>query len=444
VTSITATRTAAATSVVLGPLAGPAPDLDTATVVAGVVAGDASTQTLITFTNTSVRLKVCKYVDQGLTNLGPYSFSFPTVTGNAGPAGPIAPISITAGVGAANAVCQVVGTFRAGTTVTIVEGIVAGTKVGSIAVNPGTDAYDGGPTIVPGSLSLPNRTVTVELGKGETVVTYQNIPALPGQLKLCKVAGISPPGSPPVLPGTVFTFAVTLPSGAISNVLVPAGSCVVVGNFPFNTTLGITEAAITNVTVQSITALPSFVVVGGVNTNQPVLTNINLAGRSTNVTIGENNITEVTFVNIDPVDPPVVTGGGSTGGGTTGGSSGGGATSGGGSSSGGSSSSSSSAPAPAAVIPTTSSAPAPLSVGLGFGTTSSTVSTSSATKTATLNAAKLSSLEKQLTTLKAKLKKVLALRAHTTKPAVKHSLTKQIAKLNASKAQLTREIKLLK
>ncbi len=60
-------------------------------------------------------------------------------------------------------------------------------------------------------------------------------------------------------------------------------------------------------TVQSITAVPSFVIVGGANTNQPVLSNTVLATRSTSVTIGEGNITEVTYVNIDPpfitVDP---------------------------------------------------------------------------------------------------------------------------------------------
>ena len=202
--------------------------------MAAVAAGDASKQTIITYTNNSVRLKLCKYVDQGLTNLGPYPFTFPTVTGNAGPAGPIAAESITAGVGAANAVCKVIGTFRAGTTVTIVEGIVAGTKVGSITANPAINAYNGGPTIVPGSLSLPNRTVTVVLGKGETVVTYQDVPALPGLLKICKAAGVS---APPVPPGTVFTFTVTRQSGASaagSPFSVPTGSCVIVGTFPFN------------------------------------------------------------------------------------------------------------------------------------------------------------------------------------------------------------------
>ena len=189
VTSITATQGALpGTNAILGPLAGPAGNLDTATVVAAVQAGDASVQTIVTMTNNSVRLKLCKYVDQGLTNTGPYTFRFGTVTGNAGPIGPISPVSITAGTAAAP-ICTVVGTYRAGTTVPITEDIIAGTKVGSITVNPATDAYDGSPTVVPGTLSTANRTVTVQLGAGETVVTYQDVPASPGTLKICKVAG---------------------------------------------------------------------------------------------------------------------------------------------------------------------------------------------------------------------------------------------------------------
>jgi hypothetical protein len=75
VTSITATQTGANTNAVMGPNAGPSADLPTGTVVAAVTAGDASRQTVVTYTNNSVRLKLCKYVDQGLTNLGPYSFA---------------------------------------------------------------------------------------------------------------------------------------------------------------------------------------------------------------------------------------------------------------------------------------------------------------------------------------------------------------------------------
>jgi hypothetical protein len=61
-----------------------------------------------------------------------------------------------------------------------------------------------------------------------------------------------------------------------------------------------------------------------------------------------------------------------------------------------------------------------------------------------LNAAKLSKLNKQMSTLNAKLKKLVAKHAAATKPAVKHSLAKQIATLKVSKAKLAKEIRLLK
>ena len=179
VTAITATQTASNTNAVLGPNAGPAPDLPTGTVVAAVArSSDASVQTLVRYTDDSVRLKLCKYVT-GLTNLGPYTFALSS-TGNAGPTAVPASVSLGAGTSFAGAVCTVIGTFRAGTVVTITEGVTPGTKVGSIVTNPTTNT-GGGSTVVPGSLSLPNRTVAVVLGAGETVVTYQDIPALPGR-----------------------------------------------------------------------------------------------------------------------------------------------------------------------------------------------------------------------------------------------------------------------
>ena len=64
VSQITALNSAGV-DVTLGPDAGPAADLPTATVVAGVAAGDASKQTIVTMTNNSARLKLCKYLDAG-------------------------------------------------------------------------------------------------------------------------------------------------------------------------------------------------------------------------------------------------------------------------------------------------------------------------------------------------------------------------------------------
>jgi hypothetical protein len=65
-------------------------------------------------------------------------------------------------------------------------------------------------------------------------------------------------------------------------VTVPPGACTIVGTFPYDTSLAITEAAVPNITVTSITAVPQFVQVlegtppAAVNTGQPTLTNVNL------------------------------------------------------------------------------------------------------------------------------------------------------------------------
>ena len=64
VTAITATKTASNVDAVVGPNpTAPKYDLPTATVVVSVDPGDASMQTIVTFTNNSVRLKLCKAWD---------------------------------------------------------------------------------------------------------------------------------------------------------------------------------------------------------------------------------------------------------------------------------------------------------------------------------------------------------------------------------------------
>ena len=85
-------------------------------------------------------------------------------------------------------------------------------------------------------------------------------------MKICKAVTTTPPLIPT---GTLFTFVVTPVStgvGVIQTVTVPSGSCTVVGNFAFDSTWSIAEAPAPNVTVTSITAVPTNVVVleGGV------------------------------------------------------------------------------------------------------------------------------------------------------------------------------------
>ena len=260
VTAITATSPGNSNAIV-GPLAGPSADLPNATVVASVNPGDATQQTIIKMTNDSVRLKLCKY-QQGLTAGQSYTFTFPTVTGNPGPVGPIAPVTLASGNSLANAVCQVIGTYRAGTTVQIVEGITAGQKVGAITVTPTQIGGNpsAGTTIVPGSLSLPNRTVTVVLGSGETVVTYLDDPAQTGDFKLCKQAGVN--GDPTIPAGTMFPFTLTPTTGGSPiSVSVPTGGCADLGQQAFDSTWTVVEGTVAgiNTTVQSVTASPTSV-----------------------------------------------------------------------------------------------------------------------------------------------------------------------------------------
>jgi hypothetical protein len=210
------------------------PDLANATVTVNVVPGDVSTEEIVTFTDSPSVLKICKVA--GDSSLLGQSFPF-TANGTA--------VSVPAG-SPPGGTCEIVpGIFTAGTTVDIAEGVVPGTEVSSITVDPPDRE-------VPGSLDISARTVSVVLGSGETVVTYTDIPAPPGMLKICKNAGTG------VMAGSIWTFTVSNVSGTID---VPAGSCAIVpgpanGGFPFNSTQTITEQPVSGFAVTSIAANP--------------------------------------------------------------------------------------------------------------------------------------------------------------------------------------------
>jgi hypothetical protein len=162
------------------------------------------------------------------------------------------------------------GIFSAGTRVDIAEGIVPGTRVSSIAVTPAAREISG--TNDPGA-----RTDSVILGSGETIVTYTNVPANPGTLKICKVAG------PGVVPGSMWTFTV---AGVPGTVTVPAGLCALVpGTFPFNSTQTVTEKPLGGFGVTAIAASPA---------NR--LASANLGTGTGSVTIGDG-VTEILFTN---------------------------------------------------------------------------------------------------------------------------------------------------
>lgn len=263
----------------------PGPDLADATVTIGVVPGDVSTESIVTFTDSPSVLKICKVA--GDASLLGESFPF-TANGTA--------LSVPAGA-PPGGTCEIVpGIFTAGTTVSIAEGVVPGTEVSSITVDPSDRE-------VTGSLDTSARTVSVVLGSGETVVTYTNVPAPPGTLKICKNAGTG------VAIGSLWSFSVSGVSGAVT---VPAGSCAIVpgpagGGFPFNSTQTITETPVSGFAVTAIAADPA-----------DRLVSSDLATGTATVTIG-SGVTEAIYTDAatTATTPPAGTGSPTTGSPTT-------------------------------------------------------------------------------------------------------------------------------
>jgi hypothetical protein len=270
---------------------------------------DASNQTDVTYTNNVVSLKICKtFVGTLPTGVTSFPFSF-AVSGAAGPAGPTSAVSIAPGT------CQIVGAYRPGTQVVVTEGIVPGTKVSAIA-------NTGALSTVANTTSTVNGTTTVLIGTSsssttdaapgnEAVVTFTDIPALPGQLKICKTAATTPS---PVTFSTA-TFTVTGVTGTIS-VPVTAGAtnCVIVTGFRYGSSTTVTETGLsaTNV-VSAISVVPTFLTQENpsgsgtfVATTTPVVVGTpSLSGGTVTVLTGEDNTTEVTFTDTDPPVAPV-------------------------------------------------------------------------------------------------------------------------------------------
>ena len=260
-------------------------DLTNASADLDVAAGDVSAESIITFTNSTSTLKICKAI---------------TTNGDLPPIAPLTPFPFTANGTAVTVpagTCEVVPVFyRAGTTVNIAEGVVPGTQVASILAEPSGRE-------VPGSNNPAARTESVVLGPGETVVTYTNQPAPPGTLKICKNAG------PGVAAGSMWSFTL---AGLTGTIAVPAGSCNIVGPLPFNSTQTITEAA-----------TPGFVVTSIVTNPADRLVSANPAGRTVSLIIG-SGVTEAIYTNAaaPAVPGPPSTGPGNTTSGSTGSSGG--------------------------------------------------------------------------------------------------------------------------
>lgn len=267
------------------------PDLADGTADLTVAAGDTTNQTIVTYTDALSTVKLCKQWTGSPTPTTAYPFSL----SSSGPAGPTA---VTGSVSLAPGDCQVVGFVRAGTQVNVTEGIVPGTKVEAIDVNPRANSQGMSP-IVPGSLSLPNRTVSVIAGAGETDITFTDELAAPGQLKICLMPADSAltTGTVPFLVNGTEMLDVNLSNTSIQCTVDPT-------TYAFNSSVSISGGALpgTDGYTGTATVVPTSVEVleGGVPTvtNQASL----VAGTASTATvlISEGIVTEVTF----SVDPP--------------------------------------------------------------------------------------------------------------------------------------------
>jgi hypothetical protein len=160
----------------------------------------------------------------------------------------------------------------------------------------------------------------VVLGSGQTVVTYTNVPAAPGELKVC--ANQDPTKSTQTVGSFTYTVADASATPSTETVIVPVGSCVFAGGdasptqFPFNSTASITETAVPNNGASGIVVTPGTVneIVGSTPTSltdQPDFNSMVAGGTgavsSVNAIIGENDVTIATFAVFDPpADSPVV------------------------------------------------------------------------------------------------------------------------------------------
>ncbi len=304
-------------------------------------ANGTANETIITYTDDVVGFKVCKSWDWSTGNPASMSTTYP-ITTTVAPGGSVVDGALNMPNALPIGSCTQPAYFRAGTTLTITEGIVPGTKVVDMSPTDGVPAE----SVVPASTSLTSRTTSIIVGTpttsgvlnpgSEAVVTVTNGNADPGALKICKSAGT--PG--PV--GTSFTFNLTntADGSSLGSVVVPLGGCAEVGGslsptlFPFNTTIMASEVSNSaNNLITTAVSDPTMVYenvgticfpgAGPTATSEPVVSNINTTPFSANsvnytgsvdITIGEDTTSVVTVTNIDP---PLTTSGGSGSNGST-------------------------------------------------------------------------------------------------------------------------------
>ena len=238
-------------------------DLDTATATATIVAGDASRQTIIFVKNRVEnpgpgRLQICKEAGtSGVT--GDFDF---TVAGSPGP---------TVAVGSCSPAFDApVGTVR------VAETARPGIILDSVRTEP-SGRLDG--------VNLAAGTADVQVVAGSTTrVTFRNVAAELGFIKVCKIAG------PGVTVGTRFTFEfaggfMTVDAGPAAQ----GGYCTIGSAYAIGTVLTVQEQALPGYEVTAIAVHPSDRLVGVPD----------IANRRVTITIG-SGINEVHFTNATP------------------------------------------------------------------------------------------------------------------------------------------------
>jgi len=264
-------------------------DLGAGTATVAVTAaplGAVSGESIVTFTNNSAQLKICKVAgDEALIG---QSYTF-TANGTA-------TFTVTAGAGAGH--CVLAGRYRAGTSITVVETPSAGQAVAT----DGISILPSSRTFVRGGSDFLGQSATVTLGSGETVLTYTNVLASPGLLKICKAGA-----------GTgLATFTVAGPRGTApgitqgtDTVMVPVGGCALApSSYPYAGIQTITETPMAGFSVSSITVADADRLAGTPN----------LPGGSVRAFIG-SGVTVATFTNVAGTATPPA-GGGTAGSGT--------------------------------------------------------------------------------------------------------------------------------
>ena len=251
-----------------------------------------SHESLVTFTNNSAQLEICKVVpdDGSLDTAAVYSF---TVNG--------ASYSVN-GAGIhwlrydADTVygCTLAGRYRAGTDMTVKETPKVGERVRDIWLEPFVRTADA----TFGGTDFTGRTVSFTLMAGDTTVYYKDVPEDPQLLKICKLGAPTGGSVAFTIAGPRYDAHGALTTGT-DTVTVPVGSCSDPAEYPFAGAQVITEAASAAYHLTGVTATTDM-------WNGTRLGSVNLAGGSATVWVGDG-ITEVTFTNAVTGTPPPTT-----------------------------------------------------------------------------------------------------------------------------------------